>query len=1334
MVIQNKKKLLYYAVLAVFLALIFYVLRGPNISNELKKLILPELEEATGKKFIAQKIYINLVPFFVEIKELKAFDEEGNKVLTAERVKGYISLTGFFDKQIVIKRLSIQKAQVHTSDQQVEATVKHITAFLQKESKFPFKLVIRSVTIDDTELQHQSDGAEFAASGLHAEILLGKTPRFRITADSLSARGQNIPALQSSIEAVFTLQDNTLDVKKLRLKAGKSDISADGTVDTQKQTGILATDIRLALATLKEAFGLKQPGDGLLNVSGKVLLREGKELLDRIVVDLKVKGDFFLETLMELLKVEEKLMGWLHAEGTVTGPLSDLEGSGLAELKKGNLFDVESDSIKCGVTYARGKMHFIKGVAELYGGAATAEATITLPVVHTFRLSVQAHEVDSSGVFKLIRWDPGIAPGKVSGELATEGGLFQPDGKFIFHSVQEDKDILGRVRAVSGVFSMRGQTITFPEMQVSTADSMASTSGTVDLERKKLQFTAKGTTRNLNDFFAPYFTSMSGPASFEAALSGDLDDPVLTGEFKGQNNVFVSAGPEIPDFLHAASYPIDQFNGSLHYQKNRLTIHELSTRRGNETLRASGAVVFRKAKHLFDVRDPEYGLTVSGKNLSAGNVSGAIEHVPAFSGRLDTRFTITGGRQNLRLGGTMSAADFALEPYFSVAGADASFVYEKNRFSLSPFRLKSGTSVVSGTGSVSFDGTYEFSASGTQLNLLELLPSAPRAALSNKNLKTLVLSSVNASGRGSFDKPSLSLSGALFSTALRGQSLGKGTFTATLQERTLTGSARLVDDRALLEGTVTLAEPYPWRAVLDLNSARADFLLTSFFRDAPEDLIINLKGRMTAAGTKSSMDGTLALDKTLFYAYGTSLVNAAPVRATLRDRRLVVEPLTLRGDLAELKVRGEAKLGEHIDFHSEGTTALGPLRFALRELDTVKGSGSFVVSVSGDWNTPKISGGIEMQNATFGVTGIPHRITDLSGYAFFDEDKIVLKNAVGKLAGGKVTASGSANLRGYDLDRFFLEAHLSGATFASPQSLLVNLDGDLTYQGTPAKQHITGDVRIRRASYTERIDLLSLLLKTKPREVPNRELTAVERALLNIKLSGENLSVDNNVARATLLIDTYIRGTVAQPVLLGRVETTQGVAFFRGNEFRIQRAHLDFADQSKNRPFISVLASSRVSNYQVRLNLDGYLDQFSLALSSDPPLSENDIFSLLAFGQTGQGGKDSSGTIGAGGASSFLAGQLQSTFEERLKTVTGIDRIVVEPVVSRTSGTVTPRVSAQKRLLDDKLIVTYSAGAGTGEEQVWKLEYLLGKNTSLVGQRDEKGGIGGDIKFRFEFR
>jgi len=61
-------------------------------------------------------------------------------------------------------------------------------------------------------------------------------------------------------------------------------------------------------------------------------------------------------------------------------------------------------------------------------------------------------------------------------------------------------------------------------------------------------------------------------------------------------------------------------------------------------------------------------------------------------------------------------------------------------------------------------------------------------------------------------------------------------------------------------------------------------------------------------------------------------------------------------------------------------------------------------------------------------------------------------------------------------------------------------------------------------------------------------------------------------------------------------------------------------------------------------------------------------------------------------------------------------------------------VTIGKRLLKDKLYVTYSTSVGTNEESIIKLEYIIDKNISLVGSKDQIGSVGGDVKFRFEFK
>lgn len=1332
---MKRKKLLYYTILVVFLALTFYVLRGPNISNELKKAILPELEAATGKKFVAQKIYVNLIPFFVEIKDLKAFDDNGNKVLTAERVKGYISIAGFFDKQIVIKRLVVKNVRLFSDDQQADAVIKHITGYLQKESKFPLKLMIKAIQLDDADISHKSGDTEFAATGLHADMLLGKNPRFRITAQGLTARSEKIPPFQTALETVFTIQDQTIDIKTFRLFSGATEAKTGGSIDTKSQRGALSTELMLAFDTFKQVFNLKSPSDGRIRADGKITLQDGKSLLSRIVLDLAIRGEFYLEALMEVLKVDEKLMGWVRADGKVTGSVADLRGGGRAELSKGNLFDVEIDHLKCRIEYADGKMHFLDADAELYKGTATASAMIVLPIVHTFQVAVKANEVDSKGVFRLIRWDPGIAPGKVSGELSTSGSSFQPDGFFVFRNDRDGKDVLQKVRAASGRFSMRGKSIAFPELHIATALSEASTSGTVDIGANRIDMRGKGSTQNLLDFFSPYFTSLSGPASFQVVLNGKLDDPTLAVQFNGTDDTFITKGPEIPDFMRSSTLRMNRFEGSVRYQKNVLTLLDVQTTSGKEKISAKGTVVFQGGEHLFDIKNPDYNLAIKARDLTLQNLAGSIQDAPAFTGVLDTTLTVTGLPQTLKMKGTASVRNFALQDVFVFQEADTSFAFEKKRFTLSPFRMKTGSSVLQGKGSISFDKTFDVTADGTQLNAIDILPTGPKEMLLKKNVRTLLLPSLQITGNGSFSQPRIALKGTLFSSAVRGQSLGKGSFNGTLNGRVLDLSAFLLDNRAVIKASAELRAPFAWNASVDMASARGDFLLSTFFPDAPDDLIINLKGRIEASGNSTSrLRGSLRLEKVLFYAYGTGLANAQPVVASLLDDQISFQPITMRGENAELNLTGGLKVGSHYDLHVEGKTALGPLKMMVREFDTVRGNAQIRASVTGDWETPKINGDLTVQNATLGFADFPYRLTDLSGLVVFDEDRLLVKNIGGKFAGGEITGSGAVRLKAFAWDRFSFEAQLKGSSFSLPQRISGDIDGNILYQGSREKQTLSGDVHVKRARYNERVDLVSLILKTRVREVPNRELTSFDRTNLNVKVHGENITFDNNLARAVIVMDGYVRGTVAKPILFGRVETQQGYVYFRNNEFRIQKAAMDFVDPARNRPYFSVLATSRVSTYQVRLNLDGYPDQFALSLASDPPLSENDIVSLLAMGQTGQSGKDSSSSVGFGGATSIVAGSLQETLRERIKTITGIDRVVVEPAVSRTTGTVVPRISAQKRLLNDQLMVTYSAAAGTGEEQIWKLEYLLGKNTSLVGQRDERGGIGGDVKFRFEFK
>jgi translocation and assembly module TamB len=152
------------------------------------------------------------------------------------------------------------------------------------------------------------------------------------------------------------------------------------------------------------------------------------------------------------------------------------------------------------------------------------------------------------------------------------------------------------------------------------------------------------------------------------------------------------------------------------------------------------------------------------------------------------------------------------------------------------------------------------------------------------------------------------------------------------------------------------------------------------------------------------------------------------------------------------------------------------------------------------------------------------------------------------------------------------------------------------------------------------------------------------------------------------------------------------------------------------------------------MNLNGQIEHFDMTLSSTPSLEETQILSLLTLGTLGTGSTGIEGGINLSAATSFLSGQLQDIAQERVKSITGIDRIGTESYTSRVTGKSEQRFMVSKRLIGDKLSVTYATSFNSVETSVIRIEYNIGGNMTLIGLKDESGGLGGNIKFRFSFK
>ena len=172
------------------------------------------------------------------------------------------------------------------------------------------------------------------------------------------------------------------------------------------------------------------------------------------------------------------------------------------------------------------------------------------------------------------------------------------------------------------------------------------------------------------------------------------------------------------------------------------------------------------------------------------------------------------------------------------------------------------------------------------------------------------------------------------------------------------------------------------------------------------------------------------------------------------------------------------------------------------------------MALGGKWDNPQINGNLNVSNGLFGLKDMHQRVSSINGLFYFDGNKIVIRKLSGKLGGGDIDATGVVYLSGFNLKRFYFDTKLNNITSSVSKDFSVNFHGNVLYKGTLDAQNITGDVRVNRARYRERVEWKSWLLKAKTAERPRGELTGVEKAVLNVKIYGaENISVDNNIAR-----------------------------------------------------------------------------------------------------------------------------------------------------------------------------------------------------------------------------
>ncbi len=1324
--------------ISLIIGILILIFRGPLLSDSLKRTIIPELEKASGLNIDVNNFYLNPFPLFIAAKEVHITDDKGNYLADVKKVKGYINLSEILIKKISIQRLVIDEPAISSDKLCIEKIIQNIQDFLEKKEKAPFKVQLKVIEIMKGNAALKDDDLKVRVNikGLDGELIIGQEQRLRTSVKALEIKREGWPEIICDLNNSLIFKKDRIEIKHLNVGSHGSVFKSKGFYSPNK--GLFMTEIQLIVDTIKKIFNLREKGEGNISADGEIRLEKNVKnealitYLNSIFVDIKLHGNFYLETLMELLKVKEQVEGFVDFKGKIKGPLSDITGEAKAKLQKGNLFGVDITTLNSTVSYKDGIMKFDHGSGLLYGGHAQANASINLPIVDFFTFQIKFWSVDSNSALKLIGLEINIPKGKVDGELITIGRRFNPEGWFTYRSnlpstikysfkksVDRDKkysdsNLLDRIKDIKGTYRVNENLLYLNDLHINTSLSNSYSNGLVNLSKKTIDIKSNLSTQNVSDLTTQEYLNIKGTGNFSGEITGTYENPKISGTASIYN-------------LSINDYRANNLSAVFSYEKNLLDIVNMDIKASDENHTIHGKIFFPEAKELFDLSKPVYKLTASIKNADLGKALRIFNWELPLTGKIKADIKINGMHEKPDISGEayIEKACFYDIPFDM---ASLLFFYKNRELSFSKIKIIKGTSIISGEGRISPEKKFTYRVSSERF----LLKDTGLTYIPDNTFM-----SIKSEGSGNFDNPHLTFNAKILGGTFKGRNIGSGNISATVLNKDIYLNASLFNEKMKLNGKGRLDDVLPWNAELIIQPGNYDFILSSLIKEVPEDLQLNLEGRIHMNGDRKNFTGTANINNLVLTLYGQTFTNNSPIYIVLKNKNITFSKAIFNSGASSFKIQGGLKIGEEYDLTLDGNSSLDPLKGLSKKIGYLSGNADFVFSVAGKWGKPQINGGMTLYNASFGLRDFPTYISSINGSLYFDEDRFVLHSLSGKIGGGTIDLSGFFTIMTFKIKNFYLETKLNDVTVPISKGFTINFNGNLLYKGTLDKQNIIGDIKIKRANYKEMVEWRTWLITAKQIKKPPSETSMLEKTELNVRIIGsENITIDNNLARTPVKIrgDMIVKGSLSNPILFGRLESTEGYIYFRNNIFEILHASADFADPHRIKPILNLTAVTSVKGYKIRLNLEGQLDHFNLSLSSDPYLEEVDILALLTVGQTGKQLKGLEGGIGASEATAFITGGTQDIIEERITKLTGIDRFQVEPYVSTTTGTIEPRITVSDRLIGDKLFVSYTTSLNSTEEQLIKIEYLLDNNISVIGVRDEKGSLGGDIKFRFEFK
>ncbi|MGB9720037.1 MAG: translocation/assembly module TamB domain-containing protein [bacterium] len=681
-----------------------------------------------------------------------------------------------------------------------------------------------------------------------------------------------------------------------------------------------------------------------------------------------------------------------------------------------------------------------------------------------------------------------------------------------------------------------------------------------------------------------------GNLRIPGSITGSFENPKFKGEIQG-NLKYAHMKPEL--------------SGEILYQDSILSIRHLKLKDKEILVKFAGRINVVKSEILAG------NLNVNCADLNLINKF-LKQPVPVL-GLLNISAEIKGTLDNPNISGRLTIENAHIYSE-TISNADFEFTFKNNIIYLEKGLIKSPR------GEISIAGNYGIKDNSFMVNIFteNIKFQSPEVfgidtVLLNGNLKmdiNLSGRAKNINGSGKIHLLNFSYDRWTFENYILSFDIKDNCAGVTLSD---------IKNNLNLKASVELTEPYPFNIHLSLNHFE--------FAQFAELEKASITGNITAKGeiTKPDMtEANIQIDSIYVVAQKYAIHNSEPINIEIKNGLAYIHKaiitlenhnISIQGQIPLDKRYGETDLKIQAD-HIE----IGSLYAIFSKGQQPEGFFDADVEIRGNLNAPEINGQLSLEKVGYALPDLA--IKSISGLIKFQRYYFNIEYINGQVNKGEFNINGYLQLNKTGIDTIAINILLNKIDYNNKEFGSILLSSSMQFSANSRSYAVIGGLTIDRAVYDKPFDLLTIskLLTTanRPAEEKNKILKQI---YCDISISTPNgIEIINNIASVNVDADVQVRGFLSRINVYGTVKSSSpGTIKYLGRKFDITNALIQLDNPYQINPVLNLEAihsiSTRDGDYEITMNLSGTIEKWYLKLSSNPPVPEQDIVSLLLVGR-----------------------------------------------------------------------------------------------------------------------